>query len=98
MPKMKEILVPEGIVPQEAHAIAASFRREANRVRELSAKNRNNKSTLDSTWQGNSKNRFSNDYDPQISQLEEYARALEEKARQIENIRVTVYRKKMVPY
>lgn len=98
MTPMKEVTVPESIVPPEAYAIAAAFRREASRVRELSAKNRSTKGTLDSTWQGNSKNRFSGDYDPQISQLDSYANLLEENARQIESIRVTVYKKILVKY
>jgi uncharacterized protein YukE len=96
MSPLKEILVPESIVPPEAYGIAASFRREASRVRELAAQNRNIKGTFDYTWEGLSKNKFSGDYDPQIGQLDNYANLLEEKARQIENIHVTVWKKKFV--
>lgn len=96
MPTSKEILVPVTIVPPEAHAIAESFRKEANRVRELASQSRKIKGTLDGSWQGISKNKFSIDFDPKISQLDNYANSLEEKARQIENIHVTVMRKKTI--
>ena len=92
MSPYKDIQTSESIVPSEAHSIAASFRREAQRVRDLAANHRSIKGTLDSTWEGNSKNRFSGDFDPQISQLDNYAGTLEEKARQIENIHVTVWK------
>ena len=91
MSPYKEIRTSESIIPSEAHAIAASFRREAQRVRDLAAKHRSIKGTLDSTWEGLSKNKFSGDFDPQISQLDNYVNTLEEKARQIENIHITVW-------
>jgi len=96
MPILKEIHYQESIVPPEAHSIAAAFRREANRVRELANQQRRIKSTLDYSWEGNSKNKFSNDFDPQIGQLDNYANMLDEKARQIEDIHVNVDRTKWV--
>lgn len=96
MSPYKEIRYSENIVPPEAHAIAASFRREAQRVRELVTQNRSIKGTLDNTWEGISKNKFSGDYDPQIGQLDNYANVLEAKARQIENIHVTIWKTKRV--
>jgi uncharacterized protein YukE len=92
----KEILVAESIVPPEAYGIAAAFRKEAQRVRGLVTQNRSTKGTLDGTWEGNSKNKFSGDYDPQIGQLDNYVSMLESKASQIENIHVTIWVKKTV--
>ena len=92
MPTLKEIRYQESIVPLEAHSIAASFRNEANRVRELANQHRRIKSTLDYSWEGNSKNKFSGNFDPQIGQLDNYANMLEDKARQIENIHVIVWK------
>ena len=89
MPLQKEIKKIEEVVPPEAHAIAAAFRREAQRVRELAVQQRGVKGTLDSTWLGNSKNRFSAEFDPEISKLDRYADMLEDKARQIEKITIT---------
>jgi uncharacterized protein YukE len=96
MPHLQEIRESESIVPSEAHAIANSLRREAQRVRDLASHSRSIKGSLDSTWEGNSKNRFSNDFDPQITQLDNFANSLEEKARQIENIHVTIWKTKLV--
>jgi len=96
MSPLKEILVSEEIVPPEARSIAEAFRREARRVRELAAQSRNTKGSLDQSWEGNSKNKFIGAFDPQINQLDNYANSLEEKARHIENIRVTVWKKKMI--
>ncbi len=96
MSPLKEILVPETIVPPEAYGIAAAFRSEARRVRELAAQNRSTKGTLDGTWQGNSKIRFSGDFEPRITDLDNYANSLEDKARQIENIRVTIWKTQFV--
>ena len=96
MSPYKEIRTSESIVPPEAHGIAASFRREAQRVRQLAASHRSIKGTLDTTWEGLSKNKFSGNFDPQIGQLDNYANMLEEKARQIENIHVTVWHTKRV--
>lgn len=96
MTSLKEILVPEYYVPNEAFVIAAEFRREASRVRELAAQSRATKGTLDGTWQGNAKNKFSADFDPRISGLDNYANMLEDKARQIESIRVVRWNKQIV--
>jgi uncharacterized protein YukE len=96
MPTLKEITEQVSIIPPEAHTIAAAFRNEARRVRDLASQNRSTKGTLDGTWQGNSKNKFSGNYDPQIGQLDNYANMLEEKAREIENIHVIVLKKKFV--
>ncbi|MEA4906904.1 MAG: hypothetical protein VB089_04750 [Anaerolineaceae bacterium] len=96
MTPLREVYETEEIIPPEAHAIADAFRREARRARDLAAQSRSIKSRLDYNWQGNSKNKFSGDFDPQIGQLENYANALDEKARQIENIRVKVQKKKWI--
>lgn len=96
MPSLREVIQNEEIIPPEAHAIADAFRREARRVRDITAQARNTKSALDNSWTGNSKNRFSGNFDPQIGQLDNYANILEEKARQIDNIRVTVQTRKWI--
>ena len=89
MPLQKEIKKTEEIVPPEAHSIAAAFRREAQRVRELAEQQRGVQGTLEWTWLGNSKNRFSVEFNPEIGRLDDYAKMLDQKAQEIEKITVT---------
>ncbi|RME57022.1 WXG100 family type VII secretion target [Candidatus Parcubacteria bacterium] len=94
---MKIIRVPKRITPPEAHAIAAQFRGQANHMRSLAAQLRQIKAQLDATWEGNSKNRFSGEFEPEISKMDTFADWLEAKASQIESIVVTIWEEVQVP-
>jgi uncharacterized protein YukE len=94
---VKTIRVKKTFTPPEAYAIAVQFRARANHVRELAKQLRKVKSSLDATWEGNSKNRFSSGYDVEISKMDNFADWLEEKANQIERIKVTVWEEVCVP-
>lgn len=94
---MKTIRVPRTFTPPEAYAIAAQFQAQAKHVRDLANQLRKVKTTLDATWEGNSKNRFSSGYEPEISKMDSFADWLEEMANQIERIKVTVWEEVTVP-
>lgn len=85
------VRVPETFVPKEAHAMAANFRAKASEVRNLANQLRQVGSTLQSTWEGNSKNNFMGSFQPAPSELDTYAQWLEEKARQLDNFKVTIW-------
>ncbi len=85
------IRVPRTFVPSEAYAIAAGFRAEAGRVRGTAQQLRTTGNNLDSTWEGNSKNNFFAQFRPEPGNVESYAAWLEEKARNIECMTVTVW-------
>jgi uncharacterized protein YukE len=91
------IRVPRTFVPGEAHSIAAGFRSQAARVRDLAQQLRNVGGTLDTTWEGNAKNTFISSFSSQPGNLESYASWLEDQARQIEGMTVTVWDNKVVP-
>lgn len=78
-------------VPSEAHNIAARFRAAASRLRGLAAELRSIGGVLDATWEGNSKNRFSDAYGVEPGKMDEFAGWLEDRARHIETITVTVW-------
>jgi WXG100 family type VII secretion target len=94
MPIIKK---PKTFTPPEAYQIAAKFRRQASHVRGLARQLREVQSTLDSTWEGNSKNRFSSRYNPEISKMDSFAEWLEERAGHIEGITVTIWEEVYVP-
>lgn len=94
---VKTIRIKKTFVPPEAYGIAAQFQAQANRVRDLASQLRKVKSTLDATWEGNSKNRFSSGYEPEVSKMDNFADWLEDKANQIERITVTVWEEVRVP-
>ena len=91
------IRVPRTYVPPEAYSIAAGFRSQAARVRDQAQQLRNVGGTLDTTWQGNAKNAFFSSFSSEPGNLESYASWLEDRARQIEGMTVTVWDTKVVP-
>lgn len=85
------IRVPRTFVPKEAKIIASKFRQEANNIRSLANQLRNVQRTLNSTWEGKSKNNFMAEFNSEPSNLESYARWLDDQARNIESMTVTVW-------
>jgi len=94
---MRIIRVPKRFTPPEAYTIAAQFRGQAKHVRSLAAQLRQVKAKLDASWEGNSKNRFFSEFEPEISKMDAFADWLEAKANQIEHIVVTIWEEIQVP-
>jgi len=90
------VRVPRTFVPGEAYAIAAGFRTEANRARALATQLREVGGGLESTWEGNAKNTFMNDFRPEPGNVESYAAWLEAQAQSIEHMTVTVWESKLI--
>lgn len=78
-------------VPPEAHTIAAQFRTQAGVIRDQATALRKAKSTLDSSWEGNSKNKFMAEFDPMPGNLDSYAAWLEQAANKIERTQAMEY-------
>jgi len=95
-PTYVTIRVPRTFVPSEAYAIAAGFRAEAARVRGLSQQLSGIGGTLDSSWEGNAKNRFFGIFRPEPGNTESYAAWLDAQARNIERMTVTVWETQVV--
>ena len=93
----KTIRLPRTFVPSEAHAIAASFRSQAAHIRDLARQLRDVKGSLDISWEGNSKNIFSSDFAPEPGNMDCYAAWLEDRARAIECMTVTIWETITVP-
>jgi uncharacterized protein YukE len=91
------IRVPRTFVPGEAHSIAAGFRSQAGRVRDLARQLRDVGGTLDTWWEGNAKNAFFGSFSSEPGNLDSYAAWLEDRAREIEGMTVTVWDTKVVP-
>jgi uncharacterized protein YukE len=91
------IRVPRTFVPGEAHSIAAGFRAQAGRARDLARQLRDVGGTLNTWWEGNAKNVFFSTFSSEPGNLESYASWLEDKARNIEGMTVTVWETKVVP-
>jgi len=89
--------VKKTFVPPEAPRIAAEFRKSANEVRIQASRLRGVQGTLDSTWQGNSKNVFMSGFSGEPGNVESYACWLESKANEIENMTVTIWEEINVP-
>jgi uncharacterized protein YukE len=90
------IRVPRTFVPGEAHSIAAGFRSQAGRVRDLARQLRDVGGTLNTWWEGNAKNVFFSSFSSEPGNLENYASWLEDRARNIEGMTVTVWESKVV--
>lgn len=86
-----KIRVARTFVPPEAAQIAAEFNKAANDAINLSNQLSNISGTLESTWEGNSKNSFMGDFSPEPGNLRSYAQYLRNCAHQISQIRVTVW-------
>ena len=90
------IRVPKTFVPKEAYAIAGSFRRAASEARTLAARLQRVGNNLNATWEGNSKNCFMNELNPETGNLIDYANYLEQCARTIERMTVTIWEAKEI--
>jgi uncharacterized protein YukE len=91
------IRVPKTFVPGEAHAIAAGFRAQAGKARDLARQLRAVGGTLNTWWEGNAKNVFFSTFNSEPGNLDSYASWLEDKARIIEHMTVTIWESKTVP-
>jgi uncharacterized protein YukE len=89
--------VKRTIIPPEAPRIAAEFRKSATEVRMQASRLRGVQGTLDSTWQGNSKNNFMSNFCSEPGNAESYASWLESKASEIENMTVVIWEDVFVP-
>jgi len=78
-------------VPREAHSIAAQLRAAVGPVRAFAQQLRKIDGTLDATWEGNSKNRFSEGYEPELGRTEDLAGSVEHVAGQIASMSVSVW-------
>lgn len=83
-------------VPREAHSIAAGFRSQAGRMRDLARQLRDTGGTLNTWWEGNAKNVFFSSFNSEPGNLESYASWLDDRARNIEDMKVTVWEYKVV--
>ena len=91
-----KIRVSRSFVPPEAHRIAASFDNAAREADRLAGQLSNVSNTLETTWEGNSKNNFMADFRSEPGNLHSYAAYLRKCAQQIREIRVTVWEWKEV--
>ncbi len=76
-------------VPAEAQAIAARWRGLATEIRDTAERLRSVGASLDSTWEGNSKQRFMAEFDAVPGNVAGCADLLESLATQVESITVT---------
>lgn len=82
---------PRTFVPPEAAPIAARFRAAASQVRALRSQLSTIRSSLDENWEGNSKIRFFSEFSGLPNDLESQASWLDDRARQIESMTVTIW-------
>ncbi len=85
------IRVPKTFHPPEGRAIAAAFREAAGQIRGLAGQLRSTGGTLDSNWEGNSKNVFFGMFQQEPPDMENFASWLDSAAGEIESIVVTIY-------
>jgi uncharacterized protein YukE len=86
-----KIRVKRTIHPPEAKEIANKFRRAASEARKLAGQIQKIGSTLNSTWEGNSKESFMAEFTPEPGNLNSFADYLEECAQKIESIEVEIW-------
>ncbi len=77
--------------PDRELGIGIKWRKIANEIRELAQEARALGSSLDATWEGNAKNKYSEQYQPEIGHILVCAEALESLADQVEAISVTIW-------
>jgi uncharacterized protein YukE len=92
LPTKKRVRVDHWFTPPEAHTIASQFRAKAGEIRAQAQNIRRGRSTLDISWEGNSKNNYFASLSPVPGDLDNYANWLEQKANQIENLKALEYR------
>lgn len=90
------IRVPKTFVPKEAYVIAGNFRRAAGEARSLASQLQSVGNSLNSSWEGNSKNQFMQEFQSEPGNLLDYANYLEQCARTIERMTVTVWEEKEI--
>jgi WXG100 family type VII secretion target len=76
-------------VPPEAHGIAARWRALAKEIREISNSLQSVSASLNSTWEGNSKQRFMAEFESSPGNVAGCADLLESLASQVESMTVT---------
>ena len=86
------VRVKHWFIPDEASTIASQFRSQARVIREQATALRKTKTTLDTSWEGNSKNKFMYEFDPMPGKLDSYSTWLENAATKIETTQAMVYR------
>lgn len=75
-------------VPPEAAGIAAQFDQQANNIRQQAQQLQRTRSVLSQNWMGNSANRFQEEVEPKIRDLQNFANWLSEKAEEIRSKKV----------
>jgi WXG100 family type VII secretion target len=78
------------ITPPEAKPIAEKMMQSAQRVRELAKRAKSVEESLQSSWKGKAKDRFSAEYRPLVGDLEKYAALLERRAAAIAAVAVWI--------
>lgn len=92
-----KIIVKNTFVPNQAKEIAASFRAAASQARDQATSMNSVGSALTESWEGNSERNYLDAFCPGVSDLESYARWLDQTAHQIETMTVTTIEIKDVP-
>ena len=86
------LLRPVEIVPPEAYALAHSLRGVAARARSIADAQRRQQQRLDAVWEGDAKGRFFAEYSSDPGNWESLALWMEDQARRVERMTVTVWR------
>ena len=79
------------LFPDQELGISAKWRAIANQIREVGQEGRTLGSSLDATWEGNAKERFSEYYRPEMGNTDACTEHLEDLANRIEAISVTIW-------
>ena len=90
--KKIRVRVEHWLIPKEAHTIAGQVRSQARAIRGQANTLGRAKNTLDGSWEGNSKNKFMQKFNPVPSKLNSYASWLEDAAKKIESTQAMEYR------
>jgi uncharacterized protein YukE len=77
--------------PDQGLGIGARLRAIANQIREVSQEVRALGSSLDTTWEGNAKEKFSDHYRPEMGNTDACTEHLIDLANRIEAISVTIW-------
>ena len=85
------ITVPKTIIPNEAHNIANQFRECAKNISDLSNQLKSSGATLDSNWEGLSKQHFFLEFSTLPKDIDNFSNWLNERANHIQNMKVIVW-------
>jgi WXG100 family type VII secretion target len=83
-------IIKKRIVPPEASAYAAQFRKAAREVADLVAQLERTAGALENNWEGNSKNKFYANFAPTPGQLRSVVETLDRLAGEVERITVEI--------